>query len=146
MRFTGRHENDGWHSLEIMSLQHYGRIFDAAYKRIPWLGRLLVRIKLGHHTARGLTSEADPGEWKEVEEVTHRTLALAKLPLNTPVPMAQLAWRRGWHVLMRETRDPPVDPRSHRPLLLGHYIQFLLTITQFWCPIRLGRLLTERDL
>jgi hypothetical protein len=78
--------------------------------------------------------------------VNRLTLELANLPPGTAVPMTQLAWAVGWDVLMRHDGDPPPQPQFQRPMLLGHYIQFLIAITQFWCPICQHRLLTDHDL
>ena len=58
--------------------------------------------------------------------------------------MTQLTWAVGWDVLMRHDRDPPHQPQFQRPMLLGHYIQYLIAITQFWCPICLHRLMTDQ--
>jgi hypothetical protein len=146
MRFSGKHENDYWHSLEIARVQHYELLFDAILKRIPWLLWLLTSIKSHHGTSRGLQSVNGPGGWEELEEVTRLTLDLAKLPPDTAVSMTQLAWAVGWDVLMRHDGAPSQLPRFQRPMLLGHYIQFLIAITQFWCPICLHRLLTDHDL
>ena len=118
MRFSGKHENDYWHSLEIARVQHYELLFDAILKRIPWLLWLLTSIKSHHGTSRGLQSVNGPGGWEELEEVTRLTLELVRLS----------------------------HPQHHRPMILGHYIQFLITITQFWCPICLCRLMTDHDL
>jgi hypothetical protein len=42
MRFSGKHENDGWYSLEIARVQHYELLFDV---KDTFLSRLLTHIK-----------------------------------------------------------------------------------------------------
>jgi hypothetical protein len=45
IRFSNSHENDGWHSLEILRIQHYEIIFMTVLKRLPLLTALLADIK-----------------------------------------------------------------------------------------------------
>jgi hypothetical protein len=55
-------------------------------------------------------------------------------------------WSDGWDPGMRNSGDPAQLPHQNRCLLLGHWIQFLLAITQWVCPICFQRLLREHDL
>ena len=55
-------------------------------------------------------------------------------------------WSDGWDPVMRNSGDPAQLPHQNRCLLLGHWIQFLLAITQWVCPICFQRLLREHDL
>jgi hypothetical protein len=146
MRFSNQHEDTGWNSLQIMRLQHYELIFRAVEKRLTLLRPLLEDIKSKKGTGRGLKGAAGPGNYPAIEAVTLQACTIAKLPPGTPVPMTEKAWRYGWDAAMKQSGAPPVNPADNRPLLLGQYIQFLLAITQWLCPICLRRLLRDHDL
>jgi hypothetical protein len=121
-------------------------LFRVVEKRIPLLRLLLADITSKKGSGEGLKSEAVPGNYEAIEALTLQALTNAKLPPGTPVPMTRRAWLDGWDPSMKRDGDPPKEFRSNRPLLLGQYIQFLLAITQWLCPICLKRLLRAHDL
>ena len=150
MRFSNRHENDDWESVEIMRKQHYQFIFMTVLKRIPLLTDLLTDIQSKAKTKQGLSSVVGPGNWPAIEAVTLQSLTNttkpSRLPPGTPVPMTKTAWMLGWDAAMKQSGDPPRFPQFNRPLFLGQYIHFLLVITQWLCPIYLKRLFRDSDL
>ncbi len=70
MRFSNKHENTGWHSQQIMSLQHYQLIFREVEKRLTLLRPLLEDIKSKRGTGRVLKSESGPGNYPVIEALT----------------------------------------------------------------------------
>jgi hypothetical protein len=63
-----------------MRAQHYDLPFDDVLKRIPELKVLLTHFKTHSNTRKGLSSQAGPGEYRRIEEMTLLTLERAKLP------------------------------------------------------------------
>ena len=88
----------------------------AVLKRLPLLTALLADIKSKSGTGDDLSSEAGPGNYKDIETVTLEALTNAKLPPGTPVPNAN-SMRRGWDITMKQSGDPPKMPQFNRPLL-----------------------------
>jgi hypothetical protein len=132
VRFSGKHVKTGWYSSKVKRVQHFEFLFDAVLNRLPFLIALLARIiKALKDTRQGIESVDGPEGWEEIEEVTRLTHALANLPTNTPVPMTRRAWLHGWDAVMRKHGDEPVRPHGNRSLPLGHYVQFILAITQW---------------
>jgi hypothetical protein len=118
----------------------------AVLKRLPLLTVLLVDIASKKGTSAGLSSVSGPGDYEAIEAVALQALTNAKLPPGTPVPMTRTAWLDGWGEAMKQDGQPPKFPQFNRALLLGQHIQYLLSITQWLCPICLKRLLRQHDL
>jgi hypothetical protein len=78
---------------------------------------------------KGVEKSLGPMTWEELEQVTRLTLDLAKLPPDTVVPKVHLSCVVSWGVLMYHDGTPPEQPLFQRPMLLEHYIQFLIAIT-----------------
>ena len=60
MRFSGDHVDDGWHSPEILRLQHYEFLIDAVVKKLPKLLAWFESIVAKRYTRTALSSKAGP--------------------------------------------------------------------------------------
>ena len=146
MRFPNDHMGDGYHTLEIMRVQHYELFLDAVVKKLVKLRGWIASVKARAGTARGLEGSVGPGEWRTVQEVAIEALEAGRRPLHTTMVISELAWSDGWDPAMRMHGNPPAIKAKYRAHVMGYHIQYCLIKAQGTCPLCLHHLLSDLDL
>jgi hypothetical protein len=78
--------------------------------------------------------------------VAKEALEAGNRPLNTTLPITELAWMKGWDAAMRLHGNPPVYPQKNRALVAGYHVQFCLIIAQGIRPICMELFLSDLNL
>ncbi len=132
--------DDGWHSPEILRLQHYELLIDAVVKKLPKLLAWLESIVAKRYTRTALSSKAGPGNWDIVDDVAVEALTAADLPETTPRVITELAWTTGHDPSIQDGGTHPDRPEASRPNALGTHLRWCLAMAKKISPIYMQKL------